>query len=93
MSSTTGQAILAMIESDLAVAGGQPLLGLISALQAAKGNVLLQQAAILQFTASAPAAGINLEIEVEGQLLQLVASKVQAFIASKAPNIPQPVPA
>jgi hypothetical protein len=89
MSGTTvGQALLAMIESDLATVGGQPLLGLLTALQAAKGNVLLQQAAILQFVASAPTAGITLEIEVEGQLLGLLITKVQAFVAAKSAPAP-----
>ena len=90
MSSTTtpGQAFLAMIESDLATVGGAPLMALLNALQAAKGNVLMQQAAILQFVAAAPAAGLNLEVEVEGQLLGLLVAKVQAFVASKAAPAP-----
>lgn len=84
MSSSTGQAILAMIESDLATVGGQPLIGLLTALQSAKGNVLLQQAAILQFVATAPSVGINLEIEIEQQLIGLLIQKVQAFIVAKS---------
>jgi hypothetical protein len=81
---TLGQALLTMIESDLATVGGAPLISLLQALQSAKGNTLAQQAAILQFVASAPTMGITLEVEVEGQLLQLAIAKVQAFIASKA---------
>jgi len=73
-----------MIESDQATIGGQPLIGLLTALQSAKGNVLLQQAAILQFCATAPSVGINLEIEVEQQLLGLLIQKVQAFVVSKS---------
>lgn len=73
-----------MLESDLATVGGQPLLALLTSLQAAKGNVLLQQGAILQFVAAAPTAGVTLEVAIESQLLQLAISKVQAFIASKA---------
>ena len=85
MSSTSvGQALLAMLESDFATVGGTPLITLITSLQAAKGNRLLQQGAILQFVAAAPTAGITLEIQVEQQLLQMALTEVQAFIASKA---------
>lgn len=85
MSNTTvGQAVLAMIESDLATVGGAPLIGLLTALKSAQGNVLMQQAAVLQFIAAAPAAGITLEVEVEQQLLGLLIQKVQAFVAAKA---------
>jgi hypothetical protein len=81
---TAGQGLLALLESDLATIGGQPLIGLLTSLQSSKGNVLLQQAAILQFVAAAPTIGITLEVEVEQQLLGLLIQKVQAFVASKA---------
>lgn len=80
-----GQALLSMIESDLATVGGQPLITLFETLQNAKGNVLLQQAAILQFIASAPTLGITLEVEIEGQLLTLAIAKIQAVVAKTAP--------
>jgi hypothetical protein len=73
-----------MLESDLATVGGQPLITLLTALQAAKGNRLLQQGAVLQFVATAPTAGITIEVEIEQQLLQMALAEVQAFIASKA---------
>lgn len=79
---TTGQAILALIESDLAVVGGPPLIGLLTSLQSAKGNVLLQQAAIMQFVATAPSVGINLGIEIEQQLLGLLIAKIQGFLTT-----------
>lgn len=85
MSSSAGQAILALIESDLAVVGGPPLIGLLTSLQSAKGNVLLQQAAIMQFVATAPSVGITLGIEVEQQLLGILISKIQGFITSQQP--------
>lgn len=85
MSSSAGQAILALIESDLAVVGGPPLIGLLTSLQSAKGNVLLQQAAIMQFVATAPSVGITLGIEVEQQLLVILISKIQGFITSQQP--------
>lgn len=85
MSTTSpGQALLALIESDLATVAGAPLVTLITALSSAKGNVLLQQGAILQFVAAAPTAGVTLEITIEQQLLADALAKVQAFIASKA---------
>lgn len=83
---TLGQSLLSMIESDLATLGGQPLLNLLTALQASKGNVLLQQAAILQFVATAPGVGIQLGVQVEQQLLQLAIDKVSAFISSRTSN-------
>lgn len=85
---TPGQAILALIESDIATVGGQPLIALLTTLQSAKGNVLLQQAAILQFVASAPTLGITLEVEVEGQLLTLAIAKVQGLIKGQATPAP-----
>lgn len=83
-SPTFGQALLSMIESDLATVGGQPLITLLGTLQSAKGNVLLQQAAIMQFVASAPTMGITLEVQIEQQLLGLAITKLQALLA-KAP--------
>jgi hypothetical protein len=88
MSATPGQAFLALIESDLATVGGSPLVTLLGALSADKGNVLAQQAAILQFVAGAPAMGITLEIEVEQQLIALAIAKVQAFVAAKVAAVP-----
>lgn len=82
-STSAGQALLNLFESDLATIGGTPLITLLQSWQANAGNVPLQAAALLQFEAAAPGAGIQLEIEVEQQLLQLVITKVQAFIASK----------
>jgi hypothetical protein len=79
-----GQALLALIASDLATVGGQPLITLLQTWQKDAGNTLLQGAALLQFTASAPAAGITLEVEIEQQLLQLAITKVQSYLASKA---------
>ncbi len=89
MSTTTpGQALLAMIESDIATVAGQPLITLLQTLSSAKGNVLLQQAAILQFVAGAPSMGITLEIEVEQQLLAAAITKIQAFQVAKAAPAP-----
>jgi hypothetical protein len=84
MTTSVGQAILAMFESDIVSSAGAPLVTLITALQANKGNLLAQEAAWLQFVAAAPTAGISLEIEVEGQLLSAILTKVQAEIAAKA---------
>ena len=83
-----GQALLALLASDLATTGGQPLVTLVTALRDAKGNRLLQQGAVVQFMAAAPTAGITIEIEVEQQLLQMALTEIQAFIASKAAPAP-----
>jgi len=82
MSQTVGQTILGLIENDLASVGGTPLITLLQTLQAAKGNVLLQQAAIMTFVASAPTLGLTLGIDVEGQLLGLAITKLQGLIAT-----------
>ena len=78
-----GQALLSMIESDLATVGGQPLIMLLQTLQNAKGNILLQQAAIIQFIASAPTLGLTLEIDIEQQLLAMAIAKIQSVTAAK----------
>lgn len=80
---TAGQALLAMIESDLAVAGGQPLLNFLEACKAANGNTGLEAVALLQLEAAAPAAGLQLEITVQQQLITLAITKLQTFLASK----------
>jgi hypothetical protein len=83
MSTSVGQAFVAMIESDLATVGGAPLVAFIQAEIAAKGNFALQAANLLQFQAGAPAMGIALGVELEQQVLQLALGKVQAAIAAK----------
>lgn len=80
---TTGQAILAIIESDLASTAGKPVISFLQACQAANGNLGLEAAALLQLEAAAPAAGIQLELTVQQQLISLALAKVQAYVASK----------
>lgn len=82
MTTSVGQTILGLIENDLAAVGGTPLITLLQTLQAAKGNVLLQQAAIMTFVASAPQLGLTLGMDVEGQLLGLAITKLQGLIAA-----------
>ncbi len=83
MSTSVGQALIAMLESDLVNIGGAPFETLLQSLKSANGNRALQAAAVIQFTAAAPAAGIQLELEVEQQLLTYAISDVQKFIAAK----------
>jgi hypothetical protein len=83
---SVGQLILATLESDVASVAGSPIITLFTDWKAHAGNTLQQAADLLQFQAAAPGAGIALEIEVEQQLAQLVITKVQAYIASKAPG-------
>ncbi len=83
MTTSVGQALLALIESDLATVGGQPLITLITGLKTDAGNQLKQAADIMAFTAAAPAAGLQLEVMVEQQLLQMAITKIQAYVASK----------
>jgi hypothetical protein len=88
VSNTAGQAILAMIESDLASVAGGPLETLFGQLKASAGNILAQQAAWIQFIATAPAAGIQLEVLVEQQILNALMTKIQSYIAAKVPPAP-----
>jgi hypothetical protein len=83
MSTTPGQAILAIIESDLANVAGQPLITFLTACKAANGNLGLEAAALLQLEAAAPAAGIQLELTVQQQLLNLALTKLQTYLAAK----------
>lgn len=82
---TVGQAILAMIESDLAATGGAPVLQFLEDCKAANGNRALQAVALLKLEAALPAAGIQLEIQVEAQMINLAISWLQSYITSKGP--------
>lgn len=90
---TFGQALLTMLESDLIVEGGVPFENLLQNLISHKGNALAQGADWLQFLATAPGAGIQLEILLEGQILGAVLAKVQAAVAGKVPPPVLAVPA
>lgn len=96
MTSTTpattslGQMVLTMLEQDLAETAGPAVMTLFSNWKTHAGNKLLQAVDLATFVNQAPEAGITLEVEVEQQLLTLVQTKVQEFIAAKAPA---PVPA
>lgn len=95
MTTSVGEAFVALVESDLVSVGGQPLVNLITSLQNDKGNVLAEQAAILGFAAQAPSLGITLEVELQQQLLQAAINKLQGALA-KAPPVPaafKPAPA
>lgn len=81
---TVGQAILAIIESDVATVAGSPVIQFLEDCKAANGNLGLEAAAVLKLEAAAPGAGIQLELEVQTQLLNFVLAKVQAYVASKA---------
>lgn len=87
-----GQALVNMIESDLATVGGTPLETLLMNLKSHAGSKLAQGADIIAFTAQAPAAGFQLELMIEQQLLTLAMAKVQAYIASKTAPSPAPTP-
>ena len=90
---SVGQAILAVIESDLASVAGAPLVSFLEDCQAANGNLALEAAALVKLEAAAPAAGIQLELTVQQQLLSLALGKLQSYIASKANPAPAAAPA
>ena len=93
MSETSaGQAFLAMIESDLLTTGGAPLMAFFQADLAANGDKMKQAAALLQLIASGPAAGLTFLAELEGQLLGLAITKLQAAMAAKVAAAVVPAP-
>jgi hypothetical protein len=86
-SQTFGQWLISTLEGDLAQTGGTPLLTLLTNWEAHAGNPLLQGADLLAFQGQAPAAGLQLEVELQQQLLQLVITKVQAQVAKLTPAV------
>lgn len=86
MTTSVGQAILAVVQSDIASVAGAPLETFLEDVQAANGNLGLEAAALLKLEAAAPGAGIQLELAVQQQLVGFALSKLQAYIASKAPS-------
>jgi hypothetical protein len=81
---SVGQAILALVESDLAAVAGSPVLQFLEDCKAANGNLGLEAAALLKLEAAAPGAGIQLEVTVQQQLLQTAITKLQTYLAGKA---------
>jgi hypothetical protein len=88
-SQSFGQWLISTLEADLAGTAGGPVVTLLQNWETHAGNPLLQGADLLAFQGAAPAAGLQLEVELQQQLLAMVISKVQAKIAS----IGIPVPA
>jgi hypothetical protein len=87
MTTSVGQAILGMLESDLDTVAAPQVITLLQNLATHKGNKIAQGADVVQFVATAPAAGLTLEAEVEAQLLQLGVRWIQSEVA-KAPAAP-----
>lgn len=84
--SSVGQAILAIIESDLLKVGGAPVVQFLEDCKSANGNLALEAAALLKLEAAAPAAGITLEVTVQQQLIDFALGKLQAYMAGKQPQ-------
>lgn len=82
-STSVGQAILAIVESDVANVAGSPLVTFLEDCQAANGNLGLEAAALLKLEAAAPAAGIQIELTVQQQLITFALGKLQTYLASK----------
>lgn len=90
---TTEQAILNVVQADLAGAAG-PLVTFLQSIESANGNLGLEAAALLQLEAALPTAGIQLGIEAQSQLVGFALGKLKAYIASKTtPAAPAPVAA
>jgi hypothetical protein len=80
--SSTGQALLTMIESDLLTAAGTPLLTLIEALKAGGTNPFAAVAAWGQFIGNLQPALITFETALATQILTAVQTKITEAIAS-----------
>ena len=80
--SPTEQAILTVIQSDIASVAGSPLINLLNSLKASNGNVALEEAAILQFIGEAPNLGLQLGIEFQTQAINWAISKLQAYLTA-----------
>ena len=89
MTTSVGQAILGVIESDVAKVAGAPLVTFLEDCAAANGNLGLEAAALLKLEAAAPAAGMQLELTVQQQLLNLALNKLQTYLGSKS-TAPKP---
>lgn len=89
--SSTGSALLTLIESDLLTNVGTPLLTLIEALNAAGGNPFAVTAAWGQFVGNVQPALIKFEQQLAGQILGAIQTKLVAAIAeaqAKAAALP-----
>jgi hypothetical protein len=82
--SATEQAVLAVVQADLAQQAG-PLVTFLQDIESADGNLGLEAAALLKLEGAAPAAGLMLGIQVQNQIVSFALTKLNAYIASKAP--------
>jgi hypothetical protein len=80
--------LVTLIEGDVLSIGGEPILTLLTNLKTHAGNAVMQSADVLQFTAAAPLAGLELGVQLEQQLLGLAITKLQAAMAAKAAPAP-----
>lgn len=86
MSQSIGSTIVALIESDLLTSAGGPLLTLLNAVQANKGNIVADTAAWLQFIGSLPSALIQAEGEALAQVAGILQTKLQASLSAAKPT-------
>ena len=78
---TAGQAILAVIESDLLVAGGTPLLTFLQQFGAAAGDPIKIVAAWAELRGGLLGSLPGLEATLSGQIAMALETKLQAAIA------------
>jgi hypothetical protein len=82
MATSTGQAILAVIESDLLTAGGAPLINFVTAFGAAGGDPLKIAAAWVQLQGAVVGVLPSLEVTLSQQIAAALTAKLAAAIAS-----------
>jgi len=81
-SPSTGQvALLQMLENDVLLDAGTPLLTFLNNLQAAQGDPLKRAAAWVQLQGNLVQAAPTLVGTIEGQLAATIAAKIQADVA------------
>jgi hypothetical protein len=89
MSNTTGQQILAVLESDFLTAAGQPLLNFLQAVEK-NPNPLALGAAWLQLTGELIGAAPTLEAQIATQIAAALQTKVTGLIAAAQAASQQP---
>jgi len=79
---TTGSALVTLLESDLLVTLGPQLLALLTAEKAANGDPIKSMAAWVAFLGAVQPALLTLEATVIGQVIGLIQGKLSALVTA-----------
>jgi hypothetical protein len=83
MATSNGQAFLALIESDLLTAAGQPLLSFLTAFGAAGGDPIKVTLAWVKLQGDLLGGLPGLESQLAVQIAQALTTKIEAALAPK----------